>query len=330
MKSIGLIKYIWQMNLSNFDLNLLRVLDALLHEQSTVKAAESIGLSQPAVSASLGRLRNFLGDPLFVREGQRIVPTQYARGLELPLRRILDELSALLAGPGSFNPADAEQSFKIAGSDFFAEMLMPPLANAISQLAPKILIQLVDLVPDDYVGTLEKHGIDLALVPKTDFPTWIDYLPAFRSTFVSIARAGHPRIERAKVKPGDVIPLDLFCDLGHVVFSPEGKLKAMGDAALARMGRERRVAMTMPVFGGVCNAVAGSDLVALVPEQLARKVASRLGLAIYIPPMQINPALICVVWHKRNTTDPTHRWLREVVLKLLSQLSAGETDSPSL
>ncbi|TPO05659.1 LysR family transcriptional regulator [Mesorhizobium sp. B1-1-5] len=315
------------MNLSSFDLNLLRVLDALLREQSTVKAGERIGLSQPAISASLGRLRNFLGDPLFVRQGQHIVPTQYARNLELPLRRILDELSALLGGPGSFNPAEAEQSFKIAGSDFFAEMLMPALANAISRHAPKILVQLVDLVPDDYVGTLEKHGIDLALVPRVDFPSWIDYLPAFRSTFVTIARAGHPRLERAKVSPGDVIPIDLFCDLGHVVFSPEGKLKAMGDAALARMGRERRVAMTMPVFGGVCNAVAGSDLVALVPEQLARKVASRLGLAIYSPPMPIDPALICIVWHKRNTTDPTHRWLREMVLELLSQLSAGEAGS---
>jgi DNA-binding transcriptional LysR family regulator len=315
------------MNLSGFDLNLLRVLDALLREQSTVKAGERIGLSQPAVSAGLGRLRNLLGDPLFVRQGQHIVPTQYARDLELPLRRILDELSALLAGPGSFNPAEAEQSFKIAGSDFFAEMLMPALANAISRLAPKILVQLVDLVPDDYVGTLEKHGIDLALVPKVDFPSWIDHLPAFRSKFVTIARVGHPRLERATVRPGDVVPIDLFCDLGHVVFSPEGKLKAMGDAALARMGRERRVAMTMPVFGGVCNAVAGSDLVALVPEQLARKVASRLGLAIYSPPMPINPALICIVWHKRNTTDPTHRWLREMVLKLLSQLSTCETGS---
>jgi len=314
------------MNLSSFDLNLLRILDALLREQSTVKAGERIGLSQPAVSASLGRLRNLLGDPLFVRQGQHIVPTQYARELELPLRRILDELSALLAGPGSFNPAEAEQSFKIAGSDFFAEMLMPALANAISRLAPGILVQLVDLVPDDYVGTLEKHGIDLALVPKVDFPSWIDHLPAFRSTFVTIARVGHPRLERAKVRPGDVVPIDLFCDLGHVVFSPEGKLKAMGDAALARMGRERRVAMTMPVFGGVCNAVAGSDLVALVPEQLARKVTSRLGLAIYSPPMPIDPALICIVWHKRNTTDPTHRWLREMVLKLLSQLGACETE----
>jgi DNA-binding transcriptional LysR family regulator len=312
------------MNLSKFDLNLLRVLDALLHEQSTVKAGERIGLSQPAVSSALGRLRHAFNDPLFVRERQHIVPTQYAKSLELPLRRILDDVEALVAGPDRFDPAGAEQSFKISGSDFFAEMLMPPLAELLSRLAPKIQVQLVDLVPDNYVGTLEKHGIDLALVPKSNFPGWIDYIPAFQSRFVTIARARHPALERAGVRRGDFVPIDLFCDLGHVVFSPEGNLKAMGDAALARIGRERRVVMTLPVFGGVCNAVAGSDLVALVPDQFARKVAPRLGLAIYAPPMPLNPALICMIWHKRNTRHPTHRWLRETVLKILSPLNADE------
>ncbi|HLP69345.1 MAG TPA: LysR family transcriptional regulator [Rhizobium sp.] len=312
------------MNLSSFDLNLLRVLDALLHEQSTVKAGERIGLSQPAVSSALGRLRHALNDPLFVREGQRLVQTEYARSLEFPLRHILEDVEALLAGPESFDPANAEQSFKISGSDFFAEMLMPPLANALSRLAPKIQVQLVDLVPDNYVGTLERHGIDLAFVPKIDFPTWTDIAPAFRSRFVMIARRGHPRLERAEVREGETVPIDLFCDLGHVVFSPEGKLKAMGDAALARIGRERRVVMTMPVFGGVTNAVAGSDLVTLLPEQLARKVAPRLGLAIYTPPMPINPVQICMIWHRRNTNHPTHRWLRDLVLELLAPLNDDE------
>lgn len=312
------------MNLSSFDLNLLRVLDALLHEQSTVKAGERIGLSQPAVSSALGRLRHALNDPLFVREGQRLVPTEYARSLEFPLRHILEDVEALLAGPESFDPANAGQSFKISGSDFFAEMLMPSLANALSRLAPKIQVQLVDLVPDNYVGTLERHGIDLAFVPKIDFPTWTDHAPAFRSRFVMIARRGHPRLGRAEVREGEIVQIDLFCDLGHVVFSPEGKLKAMGDAALARVGRERRVVMTMPVFGGVVNAVAGSDLVALLPEQLAHKVAPRLGLAIYTPPMPINPVQICMIWHRRNTNHPTHRWLRDLVLELLAPLNDDE------
>jgi DNA-binding transcriptional LysR family regulator len=305
------------MNLLTFDLNLLKVLDALLHEQSTVKAGERIGLSQPAISSALRRLRDALADPLFVRQGQRIVPTEYAAGLELPLRQILDQIDALLSDHGVFDPAIATHSFKISGSDFFAEMLMPPLAKLLTVQAPHMQVQLVDLIPNSYEETLENHSVDMALVPQNTLPNWVDHVPAFRSQFVMIARKDNPRLERAQVQPGDTVPMDLFCDLGHIVFSPEGKLHAMGDAALARLGRQRRVVMTMPVFGGICNAVADSDLVALLPEQMAKKLAPRLGLSIYRAPMPLAPAQICLVWHKRNTGSPAHRWLRDVIMDQL-------------
>jgi len=310
------------MNLLNFDLNLLRVLDALLHEKSTVLAGERVGLSQPAVSAALNRLRKLLNDPLFVRHGQRIVPTEYAASLELPLRRILDELVTLLSQHENFDPASAAESFRISGSDFFAELLMPPLASRLLTSAPNMQVQLVDLVADNYVGTLENHKIDMAMVSRTDFPNWIDYQPVFTSNFVMIARKKHPELKRAGLKPGDTVPIDLFCDLGHIVFSPEGNLKAMGDAALARIGRERKVKMTMPVFGGICNAVADSDLVALLPEQLALKMAPRLDLSIYSPPMQIPTVEICMIWHKRNSGNRAHGWVRQTIAEILEPLSA--------
>lgn len=311
------------MNLLTFDLNLLRVLDALLRDQSTVKAGHRVRLSQPAVSAALGRLRDALNDPLFVRQGQRLVPTDYARSLEIPLRRLLGELTELLTGPGAFDPLEAHHNFKIAGSDFFAEMLMPPLAPLLETSAPNIRIQLVELLPGDHVATLEKQDIDLALVPMQAFPAWIDSAAIFRGPFVVIARKAHPAIKRAGLAPGDTVPIDLFCRLGHAVFSPEGKLKAMGDAALARMGRERRVVMTMPTFSGVCHAVADSDLVALLPQSLAIQMAPRLELALFCAPMPIDPAQICMAWHRRNTGNPAHRWLRELVTNVLSPLDAG-------
>jgi DNA-binding transcriptional LysR family regulator len=311
------------MNLLSFDLNLLKVLDALLCEQSTVKAGERIGLSQSAISAALNRLRALLNDPLFVRQGQRIVPTKYALGLELPLRRVLDDLESLLSGHGDFDPTTAVHNFKISGSDFFAEMLMPPLAKLLAANAHKMQVQLVDLVPNNYVDTLENHEIDLALVPQTEFPNWVDHAPAFRSKFVMIARKNNVQLRRAKIRAGETVPIDLFCNLGHIVFSPEGKLKAMGDSALARIGRQRRIVMTMPVFGGICNAVADSDLVALLPEQMAQKVGTRLRLSIYQAPVKLNPAVICLVWHKRNTSNPAHRWLRTVIMEVLKPLDLG-------
>jgi DNA-binding transcriptional LysR family regulator len=303
-----------------FDLNLLRVLDALLREQSTVKAGERLRLSQPAVSAALSRLRQALNDPLFVRQGRRLVPTGYAKSIEIPLRLKLDDLFDLLAGPKEFDSLAAAVSFKVAGSDFFAEMLMPPLASMLNRLAPGICVQLVDLLPDKQMLMLENHEIDLVLFPQKTVPDWMDWTPVFRSAFVVIARLGHPRLQEAGLVPGDTIPIDLFCDLGHVVFSPEGKLKAMGDAALARIGRERRVVMTMPVFGAICNTVADSDLVALLPEKLALKLAEKLSLGVYAAPVSMEPAQICMYWHKRNTSHPAHRWLRDMVMQALSPL----------
>ena len=311
------------MNLSGFDLNLLRVLDALLLEGSTVRAGQRIGLSQPAVSAALGRLRLALDDPLFVRQGQRLEPTDYARSLARPLRDTLDAIERLISGPESFDPLTAVDSFKLSGSDFFAEMLMPALGERLSRIAPGLRVQLVDLVPDNYAGTLEDSEIDLALIPQLEHPAWIDWKPLFHSGFVMIARRGHPRLRRAGLVPGDVVPIDLFCDLGHILFSPEGKLHAMGDAALAAVGRERRVVMTMPVFYGVSRAVAESDHVALLPAQLAYKLQDTLGLDAYVPPMPIAKPLIGMIWHKRVTNAPAHRWLRGQIADLMEPLDTS-------
>ena len=308
------------MDLSGFDFNLLRVLDALLQEKSTVRAGQRIGLSQPAVSAALGRLRHALGDPLFVRQGQKLVPTDFALSIEHQVQEIVDRIARLLAHPSDFDPAKSIASFRLSGSDFFAEMLMPQLADTLSRIAPGMTVQLVDLVPDNYVGTLERREIDMALVPQMDFPEWTDHAPAFMSSFYAIARKGHPRLKRAGIKTGDVIPIDLFCDLDHVLFSPEGKLKAMGDAALAKVGRARRVVMTLPVFSGVANAVAGSDLISMVPCQLAVKLAPRIGLTVHPLPMPINEVRLCLVWHRRATVNRAHEWLRQTVLQVLSDL----------
>jgi len=314
-------------NFATFDLNLMRVLDALLREGSTVQAGRRLNMSQSAVSGALGRLRHALGDELFVRHGNRLVPTAYAERIEMPLREELDRLAALFAPPTEFDPASAEGTFRITASDFFAEMLMPPLADLLRKEAPLIRAQLVDLVPTSHIDSLEAYRADLALIPREELPDWTQSLPLFYSSFVVIARRDHPRLLAEKIAPGDVVPMDLFCGLGHVVFSPEGRLSAMGDTALARVGRRRQVMMTLPVFAGVCRAVAQSELIALVPRQLAERVAPQIGLEIYRPPMPIDPALIIAVWHRRLNSSPLHTWMTEQVVTLMRQLNQGEERS---
>ncbi len=177
--------------------------------------------------------------------------------------------------------------------------------------------------------SLERYEVDIALIPAMKFPDWIDHRPVFWSGFSVVARQGHPRLARAGLRPGDTVPLDLFCDMGHVLFSPEGKLKAMGDAALARVGRERRVVMTLPVFSGVYRAVAESDLVALIPTQLAQKVAPKVGLEVFAQPMPVDPALITMIWHRRSSATPAHRWLRDLIAEVLLPLNAGHPPLPA-
>lgn len=318
------------MNLSAFDLNLLRVLDALLRDPSTTRAGDRIGLSQPAVSAALGRLRAALGDPLFIRVGQRLEPTDYARTLAVPLGDLLAQVERLLSGPPMFDPSSSDNTFKISGSDFFAEMLMPQLGDLLARQAPKMRLQLVDLVPDDYAATLDSSAVDVALIPRPQhMPSWTEWRPLFNSSFAMVARSGHPEIAAAGLVEGDAVPMDLFCALGHILFSPEGNMAAMGDAALARVGRKRHVVMTMPVFYGVCSVVAESDHVALIPQQLARKIAGKLDLSVYRPPMSMPLPLIGMLWHRRMSGSPSHRWLRARVADLMEPLNAGEPPLPA-
>lgn len=306
------------MNFATFDLNLLRVLDALFREGSTVKAGIRLGLSQPAVSSALSRLRHALNDPLFVRQGNTLVPTEYAERMRQDLHEELSRIEALLSPPDGFNPASAEGSFKIAAADFMAEMLMPQLGDLLFIKAPKLRAQLVDLVPYNYVESLDRYDADLALIPDTDLPGWISREPLFHSPFVVIARESNPGI--AGLTDGSTMPMERFCSMPHVLFSPEGKLAAMGDAALARVGRKRHVAMTVPVFSGVCRVVRGSDLIALIPEQLATEIKDAYGFKIFQPPMPIDPSLIIGIWHSRADNAPMASWMRAQIFDLLKTL----------
>ena len=309
-------------NLSSFDLNLLRVLDALLIEHSTVRAGARLGLSQPAVSGALKRLRLSLGDELFFRSGQKLEATEFALSLKEPLQEILSRVEALIRAQDAFDPATAEHSFRISGSDFFAEMLLPALAEHLRAHAPSLRVHLVDLVPDDRVGTLASHDVDFALLPETSLPGWAEGQPVFSSSFSVIARKAHPSTTELALAPGDVMPLDLFCDLGHVLFSTEGNPKGIGDEALARIGRERNVAMTMPVFSGVYRAVAGSDLIALLPSALAHRIAKSADLNVFKPPIPVEPVRLILIWHRRFSESPPHLWLRRRIIELLDPINA--------
>lgn len=323
------------MNFHNLDLNLLRVLDAMLRERNTTRVSQKLRMSQPAVSAGLGRLRRALGDPLLVRQGNAMVPTAYAESLAEPLRRLLDDLEATLRGPGDLDPLAMRRPFKIFATDYYSELLIPRLIATLSTSAPGVQLQMVYGREETLFPLIGDGTVDVALYPALAGPDWAMQVAAVHSSFLLVAARHHPRVSRAGLGPGDIFPIELLCDLPHALFSPQGNLRGMEDAALAKIGRQRRVALSVPTFYGVARAVAQSELIGILPSRFATALARRLGIVCYRVPHELPLARQFLYWHRRHTDSPEHRWLRDQILAALEPLDeanhplrAEEFDAP--
>ncbi len=303
------------MNMASFDLNLLRVFDALARERSVTRAGDRIGLSQPAVSAALARLRHALDDPLFIRQGNEMVPTPRALDLSAPIREALANLERTLGQATGFDPARAEHCFTLLGADFFSTLMMPGLAEMVARLAPGVTLRFLDSSRGDVDRLLAEEVIDLALERPLEPPEWICRSLLFASPFVVIAARSHATIAAAGIRPGEVLPLDLFCALPHALRSIDGSMSGMVDEALAATGRRRRVVLALPHFFAVGRAVARGGVIAAVPVQFARATAEDLRLHAYELPFPVPVPEVQLYWHRRREQDPAHAWLRARVME---------------
>ncbi len=305
------------MNFAAFDLNLLRVFDAMMLELSTVRAGERIGLSQPAVSSALSRLRHALGDELFVRDGNRMLPTARAVELQAAVREALARVEDALSAGAAFDPANSAQSFMMVGSDYFSTLLMPQLAARLSPLAPSATFQMIDAPSSGAFALLGEGRADLVVDRKLETPEWIASRRLFHSWLVCVARRGHPLLAKAGVAPGAQIPLDVFCAAPHVLRSADGAKAGTIEPALAQLGLQRRIVMTVPHFQAVALAVADSDLVGSLPVRFARLVAGQLGLDMFMPPFESPSMEVTMYWHRRMDRDAASVWLRGHVAAIL-------------
>jgi DNA-binding transcriptional LysR family regulator len=301
------------MNISSLDLNLLRVFDALMQERSVTRAGERIGLSQPAVSSALNRLRHVVSDQLFVREGNVMVPTARATALAPAIRQAMENIDFVFSEHSLFDPTTAKRSFRLLGSDYFSTMLMPELALRALRAAPNITLQFLDGGPRAMPHVLSEGTIDLVLGLSAEMPEWAGSEFLFTSRLVVAARRGHVELERARVAPGEVIPLELFCSLPQVICSTDGGVSTAIDAALSAKGRTRRVVLTMPHFHAVSLAIAKGSLVGSIPSQFADAAAKTLGLDLFELPVGGDKLNVSMHWHRRYDRDNAHMWLRDQV-----------------
>jgi DNA-binding transcriptional LysR family regulator len=303
-QSIVFICIICLMNIGRLDLNLLKVLDALLREQHVSRAAALLNLSQPATSAALARLRDALGDPLLVRTAAGMQPTERAVELAPQVRELLENINRVLAAPQKFDPQSAEESFAVASTDYFIELANTVLVKRLSKQAPHIQFAWRGVMGERLVQRLERGELDFAVTSRARAPESLRSRPLLTETFVGIARKNHAAARNS-------MPLDTFCRLPHVLVSPVGNDVFHGamDDALAARGLARRVAFSVPQFRFAVDIVESTDAIAVFPARLAAQYASRVRrFALPITPPRFE---IVLLWHERTHRSASHLWLRE-------------------
>ncbi|SDR55360.1 transcriptional regulator, LysR family [Paraburkholderia fungorum] len=288
------------------DLNLLIALDALLEEGSVVGAARRMHLSAPAMSRTLARIRDALGDPVFVKIGRRLVPTPRALALREQVRDSVQNAVRLLRPERDIDLATLERHFVLHANDTFSGSFGSALLDRVRQDAPRSVLRfqpesdtephvVLDGESDLYISAMRPLGPDIRVQQL------------FTTTFVGLAREDHPIF-------GDEITPERFASYDHISVSRRGRTVGPIDAALDALGLRRTVSLVVPSFHSGVFALGLSDLIAGLPEHVAA-AAKKLGMRVrsFEIPLPLETIVVVQAWHPRWQNDPAHRWLRRVV-----------------
>jgi DNA-binding transcriptional LysR family regulator len=299
------------MNWGTFDLNLLIVFDAVMQDRSVTRAGNRIGLSQPAMSHALNRLRYMLKDELFVRTPDGMVPTPRAELLAQPLRNALSEMQLALE-PAVFEPAASDRSFALAVNNYAAVVLAPPLVAALASAAPSIRLDLRPSGTLDIVEQLDRGDLDLAVGSLDNPGERFATAPLLEDPFVMVMRRGHPA-SRRKLNAAAIAALP------HLEISSSGEDTGFIDRWLRERGVERRIALRAPYLSAA-PILAQSDLVATLSRRIAQEFVRNHPLQVRQPPYDPPRVRTVMLWHRRLEGHPAHRWLRELILSVTKSL----------
>ncbi|MGH3390309.1 MAG: LysR family transcriptional regulator [Actinomadura sp.] len=301
------------------DLNLLVVLDALLAERNVSNAGRRLGLSQPATSASLARLRKMFGDPLLVRQGRELTLTAEAEQLIQPVRQILNLVQQTIEQRPGFDPSTDTRTFSISASDYATLILLSPFVRTVAAEAPGVTIHVLPRSRDPR-RLLDTDKADLVIEPRellgdAGFPSH----PLFCDRWLCAVDAANPAVSAQQ------ITLDEYLRLPHLVYNiGSDRQLNLADQHLAELGTPRRIEVTVESFLLVPFLIRGTSLASLVLERAARQLAAAAtGIRLLPPPLPLPDIHEMMYWHPRHTTDPAHRWVRERLLASASDLGGG-------
>lgn len=288
------------------DLNLLKALDALLDEGSVTRAAQRLSLTQPAVSGMLTRLRDYFGDPLFVRTSHGMVPTLRASELSVPVKQILTDIAILLK-PMQFDPMTAELTYTLVATDYALKAVVVPLIAALKQHAPRIRIAVRSVDSERMYQQLSRGEVDLALVTPQTTPDDLHGRALYQEEYVCVARSHHP------LAAASVMTLEQFCEQEHILVSTEGRFMGVTDEALAELSLTRRVGVSVNSFLVIPDILRSTDMIAVVPS---RMVPVDSDLAIIPLPLNVPGFTKSMAWHERTHRDPAHQWIRALCVEI--------------
>jgi DNA-binding transcriptional LysR family regulator len=302
------------------DLNLLITLGALLEERNLTRAGEKINMSQPTMSGALARLRLHFGDELLVRSGRQYVLTPIAERLLPAVQEALRQVERTLDVAPEFDAETSKRRFSLALSDYAVTVLIEPLLRRVHELAPGVGLELSPIPPDMQESDRGLLQHDLLIGPL-GFRFLGRSEVVFRDRFVCIADPGNPRLRDGWLSLADLGELPhAAATFGHAMLNP-------AERALEELGVRRNVQVTTVGWLSLPFVVAGTDLVAVVPERLARRVAAAAGVAVAEPPFGRVELVEAAWWHPMRTTDPALAWLRAVLTKAAASLQLSGDDT---
>ena len=294
------------MKLSQFDLNLLVALDALLTEKNVTRAGLRIHLSQSATSAALARLRSFFQDQLLVPAGGKMVLTPVAQGLVKPVRNLLLQAQATIATQARFDPVASRRRFSVAASDYAITAFMAEALRDVQSLAPHLTFELVP-TSERAVEALEAGNLDFLIAPDVFASKAHPKIPLFEDTHMVIAWTGNSRVAKG-------LSLEQFLNMGHVaIHVGEGPRPNFDELFLRRLRHKRRAEVVAHSFDVVPHLVVGTNRIATVATRLAKKYAQFLPLKLIPLPIAVPPMTEVLQWHKYHDQDPAYVWLRGVL-----------------
>jgi DNA-binding transcriptional LysR family regulator len=303
------------MDLRQLDLNLLLVFRAVHDTGHLTRAAERVGLSQPAMSHALKRLREALADPLFLRTPRGMQPTARAAALAPGVAAALRALEETLGRGVAFDPGTSEARLRIATTDYCEELLWGPVAARLRKDAPGLTLETLPLPERVPFKELESGAIDLALGHFPDAPGSLVAQKLYDEGYLCMMRVGHPAAEH--------LTLASFAKLSHLLVAPWGVARGVVDERLAKVGKARRIAMTVAHFGAAPGVVEATDLVTTLPARLVDRWTKRYKVVGVPPPLALPPVRIAALWHARLAEDPLSRWVRERLAAVASSPQTG-------